>query len=213
MPNAVEPVHPDNWREFPTLELGDILTVSLRHFAKRGYHATTVRAIARDVGVTIPALYYHYENKQHMLVALLNYSMDIVEDKVGRSVAEAGDDPLNQLTNITEALALYMAHYRELAFLDSEIRSLEGENRQIYAERRDRTEKLLRTIIEDGCARGVFRTASDPKDVSRFLLNAVQGIAVWFRMDGTDSAETVAKNYARLALALVEAEGEAAAAD
>lgn len=207
MPNAVEPVHPDNWREFPALELGDILTVSLRHFAKRGYHATTVRAIARDVGVTIPALYYHYENKQHMLVALLNYSMDIVEDKVGRSVAEAGDDPVQQLTNITEALALYMAHYRELAFLDSEIRSLEGENRQIYAERRDRTEKIFRSIIEAGCEQGVFRTDADPKMASRFILNAVQGISVWFRMDGPESPESVANKYARLALAVVEAEG------
>ena len=100
------------------MELDTILTVALRHFAERGYHATTVRAMARDVGVTIPALYYHYDNKQHVLVALLDYSLTIVEQKVEASVDEAGDDPRAQLVHFTEALSLYMAHYRELAFLD-----------------------------------------------------------------------------------------------
>ena len=100
------------------MELDTILAVALQHFAKRGYHATTVRAIARDVGVTIPALYYHYDSKQHILVALLDFSMNIVEQKVQASVDAASDDPRAQLINLTETLSLYMAHYRELAFLD-----------------------------------------------------------------------------------------------
>lgn len=196
---------PADWRAFPPLELDDILAVALKHFARRGYHATTVRAIAKDVGVTIPALYYYYDSKQHMLVALLNLAMDIVEAKVTASVADAGDDVKAQLSNLTEALALYMANYRELAFLDSEIRSLEGENRQVYAERRDRTEKTMRSVIEAGVATGEFTTDEDPKMVSRFILNAVQGIAVWFRMDGPDSPEAVARKYSRLALGVVGA--------
>ncbi|WP_246817400.1 TetR/AcrR family transcriptional regulator [Corynebacterium sp. HMSC071B10] len=187
------------------MELDAILAVALKHFAKRGYHAATVRAIARDVGVTIPALYYHYDSKQHILVALLDFSMNIVEQKVAASVDAAGDDPRAQLVNLTEALSLYMANYRELAFLDSEIRSLEGENRQVYAERRDRLELLLRSILQRGQEQGIFSTYASPSDISRALLSAIQGIAVWFRMDGPDTPEVVAQKYARLALALAEA--------
>lgn len=187
------------------MELDSILAVALKHFAKRGYHATTVRAIARDVGVTIPALYYHYDSKQHMLVALLDFSMDIAEQKAQASIEAAGDDPRAQLVNLTEALSLYMANYRELAFLDSEIRSLEGENLQVYAERRDRLELMLRSIIRRGQDQGSFATYASPSDISRALLSAIQGIAVWFRMDGPDSPEVVAQKYARLALALAEA--------
>ena len=98
-----------------------------------------------------------------------------------------------------------MAHYRELAFLDSEIRSLEGENRQVYAERRDRLELLLRSILQRGQEQGIFSTYASPSDISRALLSAIQGIAVWFRMDGPDTPEVVAQKYARLALALAEA--------
>ena len=187
------------------MELDTILTVALRHFAERGYHATTVRAMARDVGVTIPALYYHYDNKQHVLVALLDYSLTIVEQKVEASVDEAGDDPRAQLVHFAEALSLYMAHYRELAFLDSEIRSLEGENRQIYEERRDRIELKLRSIIQRGQEQGCFSTYASPTDISRALLSAIQGIAGWFCADGPDSPEAVAQKYARLALALADA--------
>lgn len=205
MPRSVTPTPSSDWREFPPLELDTILAVALQHFAKRGYHATTVRAIARDVGVTIPALYYHYDSKQHILVALLDFSMNIVEQKVQASVDAAGDDPRAQLINLTETLSLYMAHYRELAFLDSEIRSLEGENRQVYAERRDRLELLLRSILQRGQEQGIFSTYASPSDISRALLSAIQGIAVWFRMDGPDTPEVVAQKYARLALALAEA--------
>jgi AcrR family transcriptional regulator len=50
---------------------GQILDVSLHLFSEHGFARTTVRAIARDVGITNAAIYYHFASKQELLEALL----------------------------------------------------------------------------------------------------------------------------------------------
>lgn len=203
--SAAEIIGEVHWREFPEVDLDDFLTSALHRIVERGYYATSVRTIVKDVGVTIPAFYYHYENKQQMLVALLDLSMDIVQSKIGASVEEAGEDVVKQLTNFAECTALIMAYYREFAFLDSEIRSLERENLEHYARRRDRTEALLREIVTRGCGQGKFHTPY-PLEAARALLTSLQGIALWFRMDGPDTPEDIAQHYAHFALAIVQAD-------
>jgi AcrR family transcriptional regulator len=48
-----------------------ILETSRRLFSERGYHRTTVRDIAEQVGVTDGALYRHFRSKRELLEALL----------------------------------------------------------------------------------------------------------------------------------------------
>ena len=48
-----------------------ILDASLHLFSEHGFARTTVRAIARDVGITNAAIYYHFDSKQELLEALL----------------------------------------------------------------------------------------------------------------------------------------------
>jgi len=48
-----------------------ILEVSLKHFSSKGYRETTVRAIAKDVGITQSGLYNHFRNKDAILETLI----------------------------------------------------------------------------------------------------------------------------------------------
>jgi len=192
-----------DWRVFPPLELSLILRVGLKQIVANGYGATTVRSIAREVGVTVPALYYHFENKQAMLMALLDRAMTIVSTHVEAAVAEAGDDPVKRLSAIVEAIVLYMSHHRDIAFLDAERRSLTPENLARYVAHRDRIEKELRTTIESGSKTGVFGT-DDAGTCGRAILSMCQGVAGWYKPDGRDTPVDVASRYARIALGAVE---------
>jgi AcrR family transcriptional regulator len=193
-----------NWRVYPPLALPPILRVALEQMAAHGYEATTVRTMAREVGVTVPALYYHFENKQAILVALLDHAMSIVTSHVDAATGEAGPDPVKRLSAIVEAIALYTAHHREIAVLDTERRSLTPENLAAYVARRDRLERELRQTIESGCRQGVFRT-DDPDTCGRAILSMCLGISGWYRPDGPRTASETATRYARIALAVVEA--------
>ncbi|MEU5948433.1 TetR/AcrR family transcriptional regulator [Micromonospora sp. NPDC047465] len=192
-----------DWRSYPPLELSPLLSVALAEIVEHGYDGTSVRKIAVRAGVTVPALYYHFENKQAMLRELLDHAMRIVLAHARAALEEAGEDCVARLSALVEAIVLYMAQHRDLAFLDSERRSLTPENRAHYVARRDELEGELRDAILGGVTQGVFRTPY-PEECSRAILSMCQGVAGWYRPGGPVDAPTMARRYADLALATVQ---------
>lgn len=195
-----------DWRSYGPLELPRILECALDLFAEKGYHGTSVRDIARAVDVTVPAIYYHYRNKQDLLVTMIMSSIDDVLERAQQAVEEAGPAPDDRLSALVEAIVLYMAYRRDLGFLDSEIRSLEPDNRAEYVARRDRLQGLMDGILLEGYRAGTFATAY-PVECSRAILSACQGVATWFRPDGPHPPETIAYRYADFALGMARQRG------
>lgn len=186
------------WRRYEPLQLTPILRHALEAFYEHGFHGTTVRDIARRVGVTVPALYYHHENKEAVLVSLLETATNDVIWRA-QAAAEESDDPETRLADVVEAIVLHMTHRVRLARLDSELRYLRPENRRHYAATRKKLETLLTGIIEDGVRRGVFAAAL-PAETARALLGMCQAIATWYHDDGPLRPEEIAGRYVDIAL-------------
>ncbi|MFE2428527.1 TetR/AcrR family transcriptional regulator [Streptomyces sp. NPDC059373] len=191
-----------DWRAYGPAELPAILAHALDAFVEHGYHGTSVRDLAGRVGVTVPALYYHYRNKQAILVELLMGSMASVLGRCRSAVAEAGDDPVERFSVLVECIVLFMTHRAPLAFLDTEIRSLEPDNRARYVGMRDELEHLVRDAVRDGAEAGVFATPV-PVEASRAVLAMCQAVAQWFRPEGPLDAREIAGRYVMIALAAV----------
>lgn len=191
-----------HWRSYPPLVLHPVLLHAMEAFNEHGYHGTSVRDIARRVGVTVPALYYHYENKQALLVALLETSTRDVLDRCRAAVAEAGEQSVARFSAMVECIVLFMANRRGLAFLDTEIRSLEPENRARYVELRDYLEHMLLDTVRAAIADGSF-TTEIPVDASRAVLTMCQGVANWYRPDKPLPPEAIAQRYVVLCLGTV----------
>lgn len=188
---------PLNWRLSPQVELSPILGAALEAFHDRGYHATSVRDIARRVGVTVPALYYHHENKEAILYTLLDASIVRLHQLCVAANNEA-DDPKVRFCNLVECIVLYMTNCGKMAFLDAEIRSLSPKPRRKYTTKRDRIETLLRDSLEDGVKAGIFQVTS-PVDTARALLGMFQAIATWYHPDGPLTPQEVAARYLDIA--------------
>ncbi|MFI8306775.1 TetR/AcrR family transcriptional regulator [Streptomyces sp. NPDC085927] len=197
-----EAVGAPHWSTYGPLDLHPILVHTMEAFNEHGYHGTSVRDIAGRVGVTVPALYYHYENKQALLATLLETSMKDVLDRCRAAAAEAGDEPLPRFCAMVESIVLYMANRKGLAFLDTEIRSLEPDNRARYVALRDYLEHMLLDTVEAGIARGVFTTPI-PADAVRAVLIMCQGVANWYRADGPLTAAEIAERHVLLSLGTV----------
>lgn len=112
--------------------------------------AATVRDIARRVGVTVPALYYHHENKEAMLVALLNVSMDDLLRWCEEALIVAGSVPDSRFLNLVGCLVLFMLSRRGLVEVGTEIRVLGEAERASYVAKRNRIEEMLLDAIEEG---------------------------------------------------------------
>lgn len=66
-----------------------LLTAALQLFISRGYAATSVREIVEAAGVTKPVLYYYFQNKEGLYLAIMEQAHGIFE----RRVAEITDPP------------------------------------------------------------------------------------------------------------------------
>jgi AcrR family transcriptional regulator len=179
---------------YPSVNLHPVLAAALEAFAERGYHGASVRDIAQRVGVSVPALYYHYENKQAMLFSLLESSMREVLDRCRAAAAEVGQDPVERFSAMVECIVLYMCYRRDAAFLDAEARSLEPEHRARYVALRDYLEHMMLDSVEAGNAQGRFNTPY-PADATRAVLSMCQGVTGWYRLDGPLEPSEVAERY------------------
>jgi len=98
-----------------------------------------------------------------------------------------------------ECLVLFHAYRGDLAFIAaSEIRALEPEARARHIGLRDRQQRILDGIVEEGVGSGLFR-AESPRDTSRALVTMCTGVAQWYRLGGQLSPADLAEDYVLLA--------------
>src|SRR2546423_1717399 len=64
-----------NWRQFPPLAIDPVLSVAIDCFVETGYHGTSMRTLAARIGLSVPAIYHHYADKQQLLVRILDVTM------------------------------------------------------------------------------------------------------------------------------------------
>lgn len=68
-----------------------IMSAALRLFARRGYAATTVRAIVEEADVTNPMLYYYFDSKKGVFLALIEVLFESITAAIEEIVEEHDD--------------------------------------------------------------------------------------------------------------------------
>ncbi|WP_343287323.1 TetR/AcrR family transcriptional regulator [Gordonia sp. SID5947] len=197
---------PGDWRQIEPTPLPVTLSAAKDAFHDRGFHGTSIRDIAARAGVSLPTLYYHHENKQGILVALLEAGMNSVLGRVRAAIADA-TTPTEQLSNAIEAIVLHMTADLELASVARELRYLDHDNphRQHYVGMRTEVEDLLDDILRRGIASCDFHVDGDARELLRYLLGACQEVTTWYHPSGARSPAQVAASYAATSLRAVGA--------
>jgi AcrR family transcriptional regulator len=67
----------------------EILAAGTELFVVHGYHGLSMRQIAEAVGVTKAALYYHFENKEALFLAILAKYLERAEEMILQVQAES----------------------------------------------------------------------------------------------------------------------------
>lgn len=74
-----------------TCTRGEILKQAAKLFAQRGFDAVSVREIVEAAGCTKPSLYYHFESKEGLALALMGEFIEAAVTARTRAFAQAVD--------------------------------------------------------------------------------------------------------------------------
>jgi AcrR family transcriptional regulator len=172
----------------------DILKSAAKAFRRLGYHGATVEQIAAALKMKKGNLYYYFKNKEAILFACHQYSLDELIrllEEVERSGLTA-DEKLRRLIVAFVHTILDELHGTAL-FLDLE--ALSPVHLKAVIARRDTFDRGVRRVLEEGMATGTFGPG-DAKLRAFALFGAVNWIPRWFNPDGPASSQEIADHFA-----------------
>src|SRR6266516_6155677 len=175
----------------------NVRAAAIQLFAEYGYHAAPLRDIARMAGIQAASIYYHYANKEALLVEIMETHMRQLNANLERILREESDPQKRLYEAIANHIRLHTNYKAEFFIVDTEIRALEGDNRSYILSLRDRYEFLLQELLRDGMERGVFRQ-SDVKVSSYAIIAMCTEVATWFRPNGRLTVQQVVEIYCQM---------------
>jgi AcrR family transcriptional regulator len=172
----------------------DILKSAAAAFRRLGYHGATVEQIAAALHMKKGNLYYYFKNKEEILFACHQYSLDrLMELLAAIEQRDAtADEKLRQLIIAFVHTILDELHGTAL-FLDLE--ALSPAHLKAVIVRRDRFDQGMRQVVEQGIASGLF-APTDAKLLSFAILGAVNWIPRWFDPAGPATSQQIADRFA-----------------
>lgn len=172
----------------------EILKSAAAAFRRRGYHGASVDEIASALEMTKGNLYYYFENKEEILYACHDYSLDVLLSKLADVQAEPAR-PDDKLRRLVLAFIHMMLDELQGTALTLDLQALSPALLKRIVAKRDRFDRGLREIIQEGIDQGRFRTG-DPKMIGFAMMGAVNWIAKWFDPAGPLSSEEIGQRFA-----------------
>jgi AcrR family transcriptional regulator len=175
------------------LVLDHLLNAAAELFLERGYANTRMEDIAASMQMSRSSLYYYYENKEQVLLALTESDLQVATDTLERLLDNTSISWSDKLRgwiegNIREKLA-GGARFR---LVDRVQDDLPIEYRQIFRAQRRKILDLVTAVIEGGVRAGEFRI-TDPKITAFAVTGMSNWTAWWYSPHGRSSPDEIAR--------------------
>ena len=172
----------------------EILKSAAAAFRRHGYHGASVDEIASALDMTKGNLYYYFQNKEEILFACHDYSLDELLALMDQVRAEP-TPPDDKLRRLILAFIHMMLDELQGTALTLDLQALGPTLMKRVIAKRDRFDHGLRAIIQQGIDDGLFRPG-DPKMIGFAIMGAVNWITRWFDPAGPMSSEQIAQRFA-----------------
>ena len=160
-----------------------ILGIAGNFFRERGYAATSMRKIAKEVGVEPASLYSHFKSKDEILRYICFHIAD--------EFFEMQEPILNSVSNPVEKLKRLVSGHINVIIHNLEASSvffnewcyLKKPELKNFLGMRNHYEKGFRDVILEGITSGDFRMM-DVGFTVRLLFSIMNGVHEWYRASG-----------------------------
>lgn len=172
----------------------EILRVALELFSTDGYRGTSLREVARRVGMSLPGLIHHFDSKEQLLIEILR-ARDIADYPVSSA---AGDD--------LAGLIRIMQHNRTVPglvelYLTMAAASADESHpaREFFRERIPGVVRGIAEAIRERQRAGEVAADLDPDHLSRVMVALADGMQVQWILDSEiDMSQDIARAWEML---------------
>lgn len=182
----------------------EILTVAARQFFRKGYTATTLDAIASDLGVTKPFIYSYFVDKQDIVQQLYVRTME----QALAAFADFNADDYSASDGAKELVSRFVHLLIEtrdgIGFFWRGDLDLPPRNTKLGREFRTKFEAPFLGIFDKGVSTGEF-SLPDPGIALKCIEGMVHWIYAWYEPDGRLSEDELANRVSDYAMAMLRA--------
>jgi AcrR family transcriptional regulator len=161
---------------------GRLLRAAAHLFLTRGYAQTTVRDLAREVGILSGSIFHHFESKEEILEAVMT-EVSLLNAGRMRAAVQARSEPLARVRALIrcELDSIHGETSEAMTLLVSEWRSLGADAQQRVLLARDRYEQIWLDALR---AAGHELAPIDRFVLRRLLQGMTSSTANWYRPRG-----------------------------
>jgi AcrR family transcriptional regulator len=150
-------------------------------FVRNGYDGTSMRDLARNLGLRPSSIYGHVKSKQELLFRVMERLMDEVLARANEAL-KAGGEPEELVRRLVVTNICQPGPY-ETALLQSELKNLQPSHRASIVRKQREYRNLWLGVLDHGQKRSVFKI-KDPKLAFLGIDGALIHIERWFNPSG-----------------------------
>src|SRR5207244_12297758 len=140
-----------------------IIDIAVRLLGEKGYNATTMRDIAKAVGILPGSLYAHIDSKETLLIEIVEKGIERFL-AIDRLLAASEESPQARMRiAIREHIKVVAENPERTLVVFHQWRFLSGPNRARAIAMRRRYAKAFMKILNDGMANGGFNSQLDSR--------------------------------------------------
>jgi AcrR family transcriptional regulator len=161
-----------------------VLRRAIDLFNTRGYDATSIGDLAKELGLTKSAIYHHVASKEALLSAALDEALDGLTTAVRTATSAApGTSALQRLRTATEESVQILLDHLPAVTLLLRVRGNSAVELEALTRRRLISDELA-TLVRAAVDEGSLRADIPPEVISRLLFGTVNSLVEWYRPGG-----------------------------
>lgn len=181
------------------MRIQEIQQAAVLLFAARGFAATGIREIGRELKLNSATLYHYTGSKEDLLVGIMRLTLENLS-AMGQIAIKRSARPVEQLGYLVSAhVGLVALNPLTSKVIDHELRALSPENHVALLALRDEYETLWADVFARGLANGEFTKATDTKITRLAIIEMCNGVANWFHADGPLTIVEIQDRFVNLA--------------
>lgn len=184
--------------------------VAGRLFSRRGYHATSMRDLAGELGMQGGSLYAHISSKEALLIEIVNSAAQQFDAALFTLRDEALPADLKLREAMQRHIRVIADNMESATVFFHEWKHLSPPAYARVTAWRDTIDTFYRDLVRQGMREGTFRADLDVKMAAYLILSAVNWAYTWYHPGGDLQPRDVAEGYAEMLLGGLRAPAPAA---